>query len=46
MRSTDVITQDKFDILSTSPSTSVGNKQGQQMRIQILISGFKGLIGI
>ena len=25
------------------PTTSVGNRQGQQMRIQILIVGFKGL---
>ena len=25
------------------PTTSVGNKWGQQMRIQILILGFKGL---
>jgi len=33
-----------LDILSTSPSTSVGNEWGQQMRIQILILGFKGLI--
>ena len=30
-------------ILSTSPPTSVGNQQGQQMRIQILILRFKGL---
>ena len=25
------------------PTTSVGNEKGQQMRIQILILGFKGL---
>ena len=30
-------------ILSTSPPTSVGNQQGQPMRIQILILRFKGL---
>ena len=34
-----------LDILSTFlPTTSVGNEWGQQMRIQMLILGFKGLI--
>ena len=28
------------------PTNSVGNEEGQQMRIQILISGCKGLEGI
>ena len=31
-------------LLFSSPITSVGNEQGQQMRIQILMLGFKGLI--
>ena len=32
-----------LDILSTSPTTSVGNEKGQQMRIQILSLKFKRL---
>ena len=31
-------------LLFSSPITSVGNEQGQQMRIQILMLGFNGLI--
>ena len=48
MRITDMITQDEFawNFINFSPgTTSVGNKYrlGKQMRIQILILGFKGL---
>jgi len=38
MRIMDMITQDELtvlDILSTSPTTSVGNEQGQQIKIQV-----------
>ena len=38
MRIMDMITQDELtvlDILSTSPTTSVGNEQGQQMKLQV-----------
>ena len=43
MRITDMITQDECLIFyQILPTTSVGNEQGQQMRVQILILGFKG----
>ena len=38
MRIMDMITQDELtvlDILSTSPTTSVRNEQGQQMKVQV-----------
>ena len=38
MRIMDMITQDELtvlDILSTSPTTSVVNEQGQQMKLQV-----------
>ena len=42
---TDMITQDEFAwyFILLLPTTSVRNEQGQQMIIQILILGFKGL---
>ena len=41
MRITDMITQDEcYQLL---PTTSKGNEQGQQIRIQILMLGCKGL---
>ena len=45
MRITDMITQDEFCLIfyQLLLTTSIGNEQGQQMRIQSLISGFKGL---
>ena len=44
MRITDMITQENLlDILSTSPHYFCGKWIGQQMRIQILILGFKRL---
>ena len=49
MRIADMITQDELnflDILSISPTTSVGNELGEQMRIQLLILGFKGLLSL
>ena len=40
-----MITQDEFCLIlyQLLPTTSVGNEYGQQMRIQILILGFKAL---
>ena len=46
MRITDMITQYEFAWYyfdQLLPTTSVGNEWGQQMRIQIVILGFKGL---
>ena len=44
MRIVDMITEDKsYFINKFPPTTSIKNAQGQQMRIKILISGFKGL---
>jgi len=44
MRITDMITKmNLLDIYQLLPTTSVGNEKGKQMRIQILILGFKGL---
>ena len=45
MRIADMITQDEFArrFYQLLPTTSVGNEEGQQMRIHILILGFKGL---
>ena len=46
MRVTDKITQNEFFLIfyTLLPTTSVGNEWGQQMRIQILNLGFKGLM--
>ena len=47
MRITDMITQEEYWIYlifyQLLPTTFVGNEWGQQMRIQILILGLKGL---
>ena len=44
-RGYDWILVDSIGQPSLLPTTSVGNEQGQQMRIQILILVFKGLSG-
>ena len=46
MRITDMIIQDDFFLIlfyRLLPTTSVGNEQGKQMKIQIQILGLKGL---
>ena len=43
MRIADMFTQDLLDLNQLLPTTSVGSEYRQQMRIQILILGLKGL---